>query len=132
MQDELDHRSTVRLNGEPLTEPGSAMLISFILDMGVPPRLQLSETQRVLKMMNYESMSKRELLKALFNAWHKLGFPHPRGFVFPNVIWTQNYVAMAFDLVSSMRSGALDPASLSLEELAEVIYERAKIYGIAR
>ena len=49
MQDELDNRSTVRLNGEPLTEPGSAALLSFILDMGVPPRLQLSETQRVLK-----------------------------------------------------------------------------------
>lgn len=131
MQDELDHRSTVRLNGEPLTEPGSAMLISFILDMGVPPRLQLSDTQRALSMLKYQSMSKRELLKLLFTAWQRCGSPHPRGHVSPDLTYTENYLRLLFGLIKSMHEGAIDPVSMTQEELAGIIYEQAKIYGIA-
>ena len=131
MQDEWDHRSTVRLSGEPLTEPGSAGLMSIVLDGGVPPRLQLSETQRALKMMKYESMPKRELLKRLFSAWRRLGSPRPRGYVSPNLTYTEKYLRLLFGLVSSVREGAIDPISMPQEELAEIIYERAKMYGIA-
>jgi hypothetical protein len=131
MQDEWDHRSTVRLSGGPLTEPRSAGLMSILLDRGVPPRLQLSETQRILKMMTYQSMPQRELLKLLFGAWRRLGSPRPRGYVSPNLTYTEKYMRLLFGLVSSVREGAIDPLSMPQEELADIIYERAKLHGIA-
>jgi hypothetical protein len=132
MQDELDRRSKVRLNGEPLTEPGSAALLSFLLERGIPPRLQLSDTERVLKMMKIESMQKRELLKLLFSAWQRLGSPQPRGFVSPNLTYTKRYLCVLFDLIQSIHDGAIDPINMEQEELAQIIHDRAKVNGIAR
>jgi hypothetical protein len=132
MQDELDRRSKVRLNGEPLTEPGSAALLSFLLERGVPPRLQLSDTERVLKMMKFERIPKRELLKLLFSAWQRLRSPYPRGFISPNLTYTKRYLGLLFDLIRSIRDGAIDPISMVDEELAQIIYDRAKMNGFAR
>jgi len=131
MQDELDHRSTVRLNGEPLTEPGSAGLIAHLLEQGIPPRLRLSQTQWILKSMKYHSMQQRELLKTLFAAWRRYGSPLPRGFVFPNLTPIANRMTFLMDLIRSITAGDIDASNMKQQELADVIYERAIAFGIA-
>lgn len=85
LQSELDHRSTTRLDGEPLTEPGGADLLAMVLDQQMPPRLRLSEWEWTWRMMKAEGLPKRVLLKQLYEGWRKLGHPHPRGYVFPDM-----------------------------------------------
>ena len=73
MQDELDQRSTVRLDGQPLKEPGAALLLATMLNNTLPPRLQLSSVDIIMKQMRVERMTKRELLKSLYHSWRTLG-----------------------------------------------------------
>lgn len=122
MQDALDHRSEVRLNGERLTEPGSASLMAMLLEMAIPPRLRLSEIQWLMRAAKYESMPKRMLLKNLFEAWSKLGSPRPRGYVSANLSWTRNYLATAADMLRQIQTGKLDPDRMSRDEWDEAIY----------
>jgi hypothetical protein len=98
MQDVLDERSTHRRDGEPLKQSGSAMLLFYALQHTLPPRLRLSDTQVLLRLMKYEDWPKRRLLKALHQAWHDLGKPVPRGTVMPNLGATRKRLAFLVDM----------------------------------
>ncbi|WP_137154519.1 DUF5681 domain-containing protein [Rhizobium sp. FKL33] len=83
MQDALDQRSDSRLDGEPMRDPGAAGLCAHLLEKSIPPRLRLTDTEWLLRMMKYEGMPKRALMKELYGAWRGLGKDLPRGYVFP-------------------------------------------------
>ncbi|MBB3932415.1 hypothetical protein GGR25_003473 [Kaistia hirudinis] len=108
MQDALDHRSTHRLDGTPLKEPGSALLMFSALQQAIPPRLRLSDAQIAVRLMTYEDWPKRRLLKALHQAWHKLGKPMPRGTVMPNLSTTRNRLAFLIDLAAAATANNID------------------------
>jgi Family of unknown function (DUF5681) len=124
MQSALDNRSTHRLDGEPLSQPGSAEIIAMLLDRTVPPRLRLPSINWAMRSMQYEGMSKRELLKSLFTAWRKLKSDVPRGFVFPNMDGVVRHVTMINTLLADIQNGAIDPDAMTVEEFAEGIEER--------
>ncbi|MBL0375287.1 hypothetical protein JJB09_25050 [Rhizobium sp. KVB221] len=121
LQDALDHRCSTRLNGQPLTEPGSAGLIAILLERAIPPRLRLSNTQWLLRTMKFETMPKRALLKNLFEASQTLGTPHPRGYVFPNLNSTQRRLGMIFEILRDIRTSGLDPTAMSNEDWEDAV-----------
>jgi hypothetical protein len=49
-----------------------------------------------------------------------------------NLTHTKKYLSLLFDLIQSIHDGAIDPISMAQEELAQIIYDRAKMNGIAR
>ena len=85
MQNELDERSDVRHNGEPLDEPGSALLLFHLLQRALPPRLKMSDAVMSVRMGRYRAWPKRKLFKELHQSWCKLGSYIPRGTVLPNL-----------------------------------------------
>jgi hypothetical protein len=113
MQDALHQRSSHRHNDEPLTEPGSAMLLFWFLQRAVPPRLRLSDTQIIMKQDRFLATPKRQLLKDLRRAWKRLGKPMPRGMVMPNVTVMRKYLEYVFDFYAEATAGHLDLAAIS-------------------
>jgi len=116
MQDALERRSTTRLDGTPLTEPGSALLLALLIDRGAPVRLRLSEGAWIDRIMHYQRVPKRQLLKRLYAAWQQLGLPYPRGYVMANQSRTMALLALAFDLSREALDGRLDLNSLGRGE----------------
>ncbi|WP_137155141.1 DUF5681 domain-containing protein [Rhizobium sp. FKL33] len=102
MQDALDGRSDKRLDGEPMREPGAAGLCALLLEKSIPPRLRLTDVQWVLRMMKYEGMPKRALMKELYAAWRDLGKDLPRGYVFPERTVMANNIEMIMSQVREM------------------------------
>jgi hypothetical protein len=51
----------------------------MVLEQPIPPRLRLSESQWIWRMMKAESLSKRVLPKQLYRDWRKLGHSVRRG-----------------------------------------------------
>lgn len=131
MQDALDERSTFRLNGEPLTEPGSAMLFAQALNRHVPSRLQMSTMQFVVKQMPYLSMPKRRLLKELNRAWRKLGRRQvPRGFVFGNLSYAVARLGFTYDFAAETLAGNIDGEMLERGELDDVSRRLLEKHGL--
>lgn len=108
MQDVLDERSTHRLSGAPLKQSGSAILLFYALQHTLPPRLRLSDTQILLRLMKYEDWPKRRLLKALHQAWHDLGKAVPRGTVMPDLGATRKRVGFLVDLAAAATTKRID------------------------
>src|SRR5690606_30589903 len=77
IQHALDRRSTTRLDGTPLTEPGSAILLAMVMDRFVPKRLRFSEIDWINAVGRYKWMPKRQLLKLLYSSWRELGVARP-------------------------------------------------------
>ncbi|MDO6965230.1 DUF5681 domain-containing protein [Rhizobium alvei] len=132
LQDALDQRSSHRLDGTPLTEPGSALVLAMVLDRCIPPRLRLSDHDWIRRSMKYEIIPKRELLKQLYDAWRRLGRPKARGYVSVNLNRTETYLFAIQELMSELSSGALDPARMPVNALAERIYDLFHKRGLAK
>lgn len=79
MQDELDRRVDVRLDGSMLNEPGAALLMFGLLQRTLPKRLQLSDNDILFRAMRLGGVTKRNLLRRLNSGWRKVGMPRPRG-----------------------------------------------------
>ena len=107
MQDALDRCRTEDAEGEG--RPGTALLFATLLDNGVPVRFRLTETEWSLRMMRYDRMSKRALLKAVYGAWKALGRRVPRGRTLPPLRWGEQQVenlAVALDEISGHRESS--------------------------
>ena len=117
IQNALDRREGVGHDDEP----GSAELLAVVFEHGIPPRLRLSTTQWALRAMKYESMSKRTLLKLLYESWGKLGRPLPRGFLFPDLNWMKNRISMVIGLLHDIRRLNLDPLKMTKHEWEETV-----------
>lgn len=108
MQEALDERSTTRLDGTPLTEPGSAMLRVMVIDRFVPQRYRLSDNDVVNKLSQYKGTPKRQLLKQLYAAWRDVGIPQPRGYVSPNHTHVRARLELYFDLAHEVLADRVD------------------------
>lgn len=102
MQNELDERSDVRHDGEPLDEPGSALLLFHLLQRALPPRMQLSTVEATIRMGRYRAWPKRKLLRELHQSWSKLGGTMPRGTVLPNLRDMRTALAQLHELLINM------------------------------
>jgi len=130
MQDALDLRSTQDLDGTPLTEPGSALLMFHVLQHTLPPRLRLSETEALLRSMKYEDWPKRRRLKALHQAWQKLGKPVRRGTVFPNHSIVAGKLVFLVDLIAAFNSGAINPDALAARQFEDAALDLFDKHGV--
>lgn len=90
MQDALDHRLVEDPEGHD--RPSTALLFAILLDKGVPARFRLSKAEWTERMIRYDQMPKRELLKAVCRAWKELGRPTPRGRTFPPLRWGEQQI----------------------------------------
>jgi hypothetical protein len=103
IQDALDHCLTGDPDGDD--QPGTALLFAMLLDKSVPARFRLSETDWSLRMMRYDRMPKRALLKAVYGAWKALGRRVPRGRTLPPLRWGEPASATVLDMASIIQSG---------------------------
>ena len=103
MQDALDNR--LADNPEGADQPGTALLFAIILDNGVPARFRLAEADWIERMMRYDTMPKRELLRAVYRAWKELGRRVPRGRTLPPLRWGEQTAATVLDMASDIQSG---------------------------
>ncbi|MDX8444458.1 DUF5681 domain-containing protein [Mesorhizobium captivum] len=113
MQDELDRRSSTRLDGTPLNDPGGAFLLALTLERAIPSRLRLSDAQLLNTQMQYMSTPKRKLLKDLYQAWKSIRRPTPRGFVFPG----KAVIAQRLDFVYAFQKAATE-GDIDLEAIS--------------
>ena len=103
MQDALDH--CLADDCESDDQPGSALLFAMLLDKSVPARLRLSKAEWSERMMRYDRMPKRALLKAVYGAWKELGRRVPRGRTLPPLRWGGQAAATVLDMASDIQSG---------------------------
>jgi hypothetical protein len=113
MQDELDQRLWPHANKAPgsLSERGrvgGAFLFASALDRTVPERYRLSDHELILRTIRYEGMSKRTLLKELYNGWRALGRNVPRGSTFASFERTKEMLAFTYDLVTASNDGRVE------------------------
>jgi hypothetical protein len=116
IQDVLDQRSTKRLDGKVLKEPGGALLFAMVLDKGLPPRLRMSNSDIMTTQWPFERLTKRELLKTLHREWRKLGRSIPRGFVFPDRNVAVKHMEFLAQFVTKAKAGELDVDALAAGE----------------
>ncbi|MDX8470349.1 DUF5681 domain-containing protein [Mesorhizobium sp. VK23B] len=119
MQDELDQRSSTRLDGTPLNDPGGALLLALTLDRGVPQRLRLTDAQVLRMQMQYMRVPKRKLLKDLYRAWRAIRRPAKRGFVFPGKAATVRRLDFVFAFHRAAIEGDIDVDAISRGEFDE-------------
>ena len=131
MQDVLDRRSSVRLDGTPLKEPGGALLFAQVLDDALPPRLRMGDGDMWTKQWRFERMTKRELLKSLYSEWRSIGRPQPRGFVFWDLSTTKKNLHFVFDFARQAQAGALDVATMANGEFDAAAWAFMEGHGIA-
>ncbi len=123
MQEALDQRSPKRLEGTPMTDPGSALLLAMSIDRLAPQRLRLSDADWIDRISQHMGMPKRQLLKRLYAAWHDLGHPLPRGYVMPSHSRTRARLALIYDLARETLAGRLDPDAMARGEWDEAAQE---------
>jgi hypothetical protein len=83
MQDALDRRLMNENCEDPLDRPGSALAFALFHNNHVPDRFKLSDVQISIRMGRYQAMTKRTLLKEVYNAWRAMGARPRRGKTFP-------------------------------------------------
>jgi hypothetical protein len=103
LQSSLDRRSKKRLS-EPLIKPGAAELLAMVLERFIPARLRLPNGEWLWRTTRADIIPKRELLKLVFEGWRRLGWPLPRGFVFPEMETMKRLIERAFELARDIRS----------------------------
>ncbi|MBX3521613.1 MAG: hypothetical protein KF807_00245 [Xanthobacteraceae bacterium] len=62
-----------------------SLLLAMMIDIRLPKRCQLSETEYVMRYAKLSGMPRRQLLKEVYQAWKALGATIPRGQTFPIV-----------------------------------------------
>lgn len=119
MQDALDRREAGE-SGDPLDAPGTAGLFAIVLNDSMPDRFKLSDTEFVVRMMRYEGISKRQLLKDVYRGWRSVGIHRPRGKLSPPLRVGKERLALLFEVVQRFRDGRLDVDSPPEELEAEI------------
>ena len=103
MQDALDRCLAEDPDGDD--QPGSALLLAMILDKSVPARFRLAKAEWSERMIRYNRMPTRALLKTVYGAWKALGRRVPRGRTLPPLRWGEQAAATVFDMASDIQSG---------------------------
>lgn len=130
MQNELDERSSTRFNGEPLDEPGSALLVFHLLQRSLPPRLQLPIPVAAVRMSRYQPWPKRKLLKELHQAWRKPGKSISRGYVFPNLEFMRKQMEFNQELTAGFAAGQIDLDAIARWEFNDTVLEMFGWHGV--
>ncbi len=89
------------------------MVLYYLLERSIPPRLRLAETEITLLLMRYESWSKRRLLKELYQAWTALGRKVRRGMVLPDLGTVTKWLSFQIDLIKGFNSAAFPTSGRS-------------------
>lgn len=124
MQDELDRRVDVRLDGSALNEPGAALLMFDLLQRTLPKRLQLSDSDILFRAMRLGGVTKRNLLKRLYSGWRKVGMPRPRGYVSVDRDVAVRVFTGFIDEWRRIQSGDLIPSDHTAEEFEQYVQRR--------
>lgn len=124
MQDELDRRVDVRLDGSPLEKPGAALLMFDLLQRTLPKRLQLSDNDLLFRIMKLGGVTKRDLLKRLYAGWRKVGMPRPRGYVSVDREVAVRALKGFIDVWRRIESGELIPSDHTAEEFEQYVQRR--------
>jgi hypothetical protein len=123
MQDALEQRmANPPESDDPLDRPGTAMVFAIALNNCAPARLRVSDTDLIFRVMDYNMMSKRELLKAVYRAWRKVGVPRRRGWTLPPLWWAERLATVWGDMMADIMSG-LGDGSDYVEPLSAVLLE---------
>ncbi|RYE08269.1 MAG: hypothetical protein EOP22_14495 [Hyphomicrobiales bacterium] len=67
------------------TRPGTAAVLAWLINAGVPKRYRLSEIDVIMMTFDYDRMTKRAFAKYLCQAWKGLGLAIPRGTSFVSI-----------------------------------------------
>lgn len=124
MQDQLDRRVGVCLDGNPLQKPGAALLMFDLLQRTLPKRLQVSDNDLLFRIMKLGGVTKRDLLKRLYAGWRKVGMPRPRGYVSVDLNVAVRAFKGFFNLWRRIESGELIPSDNSAEEFEKYVQRR--------
>ncbi len=103
LQDALDRREAdTPDSGDPLDQPGTALMFAHLLNTCVPARHRLSDIEITLRMMRHGAIPKRELLKTLLSAWRELGVKTRRGRRFPPLRYGKQVVDQIGELLDGI------------------------------
>lgn len=130
MQDVHDHRSQKHAGDEAVTEPGSAMLLLYLLQRSIPPRLRWSDMEIASRWMRYDCWPMRRLLKELFRAWKSLGRAMPRGAVMPSQRAVRRRLSLYVDLMVEFNAGRIDVDALASGEVCETTRSILAEHGV--
>jgi hypothetical protein len=83
MQGVLDQRSWRKSNTKTPSPISTALVIAQLFNDSVPRRLRLSEGAFMSRILENEIMTKRTLVKALYQGWREVDLPMRRGAIFP-------------------------------------------------
>ncbi len=129
MQDALDQRQRPdQESGDSLNGPGTALLFAVMIDRSVPDRYKLNDSELNSRMLRYQCIPKRQLLKDVYRAWRSLGMHLPRGKVFPPLRAGKWMLELLFEVRQSVRDGRRDIDNRTPEdiqaEITTMILER--------
>lgn len=109
MQDVLDARLMAEPESQaPLDRHGSAFLLMLALDATLPLRWRLSNVDIIMKQNRFFAMSKRNLLKTVYQAWQAEGKNVRRGHTFPPMRRARDVLAFGSDLAAAVKRGDAD------------------------
>jgi len=129
LQDQLDRRlAKDTVVEDPLDRPGAALLYACSLNSWVPLRWQLSEGAMCSAMMRADNLTKRELLKTVYQGWRALGRPVPRGETFVSVRDGRLALKLSYKIVRGICDG--DFENSTTEEIAEVLMDMFEELGV--
>lgn len=109
MQDVLDRRILRPVSDDPLDESGTAMVFMNLLNRTVPKRHRLSDTDILMRIAKYQTMTNRALLRHLYRDWRSLGGRPRRGTTFPPLKFAVDLMEKLdqMDIFSTVSSAAL-------------------------
>jgi hypothetical protein len=109
MQNAVDVRLSDDLNGKD--RPSTALVVASLMNDTVPMRFRLSEVEFIMRIMRYESTSKRALLKMVYRGWRELARDLRRGHTSPPLHSAIEQLDMVFDAMRQLAAGEGVPRS---------------------
>ncbi|MBD8649459.1 hypothetical protein IFT66_00025 [Rhizobium sp. CFBP 13726] len=109
------------ISQEPSNHPAdaSALLVVQVLNDALPKRFRKTDLQIAMDLMQYNGVTKRELLKRSHQQWAALGKPKPRGWRLPpveTVISTlQRVLPAMIALYPEVKSGKLSVEAIAIK-----------------
>ncbi len=131
MQNALDARSDTDLHGEPLTQPGSALLLFLVFQQLLPLRMQMPQEVIFVRIGRFRRLPKRILVKELHAAWRRAGLPIRRGTVMPDHGKSRTRLELMFTLCREAIAGRIDLEAVSRGEFSDNVHEVCERFGIA-
>jgi len=129
LQDELDRRLAEDTDvDDPLDGPGAALLFACSLDNWVPLRWRLSDGAMASAMMRARKLTKRQLLKTVYQGWRALGRQVPRGETFGSVRDGRLALKLSYKFVRGIKDGDFDNSTT--EDIAEVLMDIFEEVGV--